>query len=317
MEAAKLPGAESTPTAIPVYEFGTDKVQQIPLDLYSQSGRIEGKYGKLLETKPVQIWHLILMILGLAEQNDLNTELKSIHVAQRDAHATLSDLDKERGYTQKTAPINRWTFEKSISMLDIPNIGDNTANARLGLTLNKNGLSVAFGMNVHACTNFNVMGGTVLRAYSYGDRPAMPWEVIKVRLNEWMANLTQLWTIQSEWMKAMQGYTIPIDIPVIEEIIGDLYVRAINNAYPKLSPNRTHLISAPFDTNELSKFVQESIKNRQPDVNNVWDLYNWGTSIMKPGSADIGEIANNSNDWANFLMERFELDVPEYEVIDD
>ena len=52
-------------------------------------------------------------------------------------------------------------------------------------------------------------------------------------------------------------------------------------------------------------------------MNNVWDLYNWGTSIMKPDSADIGEIANNSNDWADYLVQRFELDVPEYEVIDE
>ena len=36
---------------------------------------------------------------------------------------------------------------------------------------------------------------------------------------------------------------------------------------------------------------------------------------MKPSSADIGEIANNSNDWANYLVEKFELDVPE--LIDD
>jgi len=304
---------------IPVYEFGTDKTQKIELDLYSQSGRIEGKYGKVLETKPIQIWHLITMLLSMAEENNLNAELSSIFVNQRDAHATLSDSDKDRGYTQKVAPINRWTFEKAISLIDIPNIGDDLANARLGLTLNKNGLSIAFGMNVYACTNFNVLGGTILRAYSHRGEPAIPWELIQHRLTKWMSNLTQLWTVQTEWMKKMQEHHIPADTPIIEEIFGDLYLRAIHNAYPKqTSPPEGMNYSdiTPFDTNELSKFAQESLRNRKKDVNNVWDLYNWGTSIMKPNMADIGEITNNSNDWANYLVENFELDVPEYEVIE-
>lgn len=311
MEAAKMPMKSETPITPPIYEFSTEKVQTISLDLYSQSGRIEGKYGKPLETKPIQVWHLITMLLSMAEKNGLEAKLENIYVAQRDAHATLSDLDRDNGFSQKTAPINRWTFEKTISMIDIHSVEDEEANGRIGITLNKNGLSIAFGMNLHVCENFNVMGGTVLRAYAHGDEPAMPWEVMQINLNEWMSNLDQLWEVQTQWMESMKACTISKETPVIEEIFGDLYLRAIHGAYSKQTQGSHNYGEslAPFDTNELSKFAQELLRNINPEVNNVWDLFNWGTAIMKPETADIGEIANNSNDWANYLVARFKLDI--------
>jgi len=315
MDAASIDDVR-TGDQIPMYEFDKDQVQKIELDLYSKSGRIEGKYGKVLDTKPVQIWNLINSIMGMAQENEVQADVGSIFVARRDAHATLSDQDRDRGYTQKSAPINKWTFEKSIALLNMPNIGDDLSNARIALTLNKEGLSVAFGMNVHVCTNFNVMGGTILRAYKHGKNRAMPWELMEHRLREWFGNMQQMFALQVQIRDVMIGREIQSP-RVMDEIFGDLYLRAIHSAYPKTTVSSAGLDAvAPFDTNELSKFAQESLKQRaSTEIGTVWDLYNWGTSIMKPGTVDIGQLANSSNDWASYLTHRFELDVPEYEVL--
>lgn len=319
-EAAKLGDLTGGEAPTPVYEFDKEQVQPINLDLYSKSGRIEGKYGKVLETKPVQIWNLINVIMGLAEENNLQANVGKIFVARRDSHATLSDEDRAKGFTQKYAPINKWTFEKVIALLDMPNVGNDLANARIALTLNKDGLSIAFGMNVHVCTNFNVMGGTILRAYKYGRRDAMPWELIEHRLKQWFSGMEQMFKIQTDIMEAMQAKEIP-SYTIVDEIFGDLYQRAIHNAYPKTTRHASAgNLMAPFDTNELSKFAQEAMKpenSESPDLNTVWDLYNWGTSVMKPGTADIGQLANNSNNWCDYLTHKFSLDVPEYEVLDN
>jgi len=112
----------------------------------------------------------------------------------------------------------------------------------------------------------------------------------------------------------MKNHTLDspdLDSPtgIIEKVIGDLYLSAIKQAYFAGDP-------VPFNTYELSDFVQEAIRQRKDEekLTNVWDVYNWGTSIMKPSKVDIGEISENSNIWADYLINEFDLEVPKLEI---
>lgn len=306
------PKQSNLPEEIPVYEFSTDRTQKITLSDISRSIRREsGLVG--IRQVPVQFWELYAILMTLLTDSDVNYVIGDIHVQSGSSKAYLTDTEKNAGYTSKLAPVDRWRHDKAISVIQLPNILESDQilrNAAVGLTINKEGVLVAFGMNLHECDNFNVLGGQVIRSYSYGNSDATPWEVMKVKLVEWVKNLKQLWKVQNKVMNRMQGHNLPADIPIIEELIGDLYLKAIRQAYFKGG-------FTPFDTHELSNFAQEMIKSSrsQERLATLWDIYNWGTSIMKPGIVDIGEIANNSNMWANYLLEKYELSVPEAEII--
>jgi len=259
------------------------------------------------------------MILAMIEDSGFNYDEKPIYVQNNSSKAYLTDEDKAAGFNQKVAPINRWRFDKIISTIQLPAIVEdseegvgNARNAAIGLTLNKEGLTVAFGMNVWACKNFNVMGGTILRSYTAGGREATPWELMEHKLKTWIGDLDQIWTVQNEIMHIMKNREIPNNDGIVEELIGNLYLGAIKQAYFR-GPE------VPFNTHELSDFVQETLKQKkeQDILSNIWDLYNWGTSIMRPGRVDIGEISNNSNMWSDYLIGEFDLQVPTYTVIEE
>lgn len=301
-----------------VYEFGSDKTQTISKDLLSRSIRHEGKYGRSLETKPIQAWAMIDLICGLLDQHDINYAEDAIHIQRRSSGTYLSDIDKNEGFTKTQAPIEKWKFEKMINLIQLPNIfeGDTEGvalarNATIGVTLNENGLSVAFGMNVHECTNFNVYGGTLLRTYGYGGKQGLGWDTMKIQLNHWVERLDQIWSVQNEIMHRMRNKQLPQESQMIQEVVGDLYIRALRAAYNKGA-------LTPFNTHELSEFTQKIIQQGkdQDQLGTVWDLYNWGTSIMKPGSMDIGEIANNSNLWSEYIDDYFGLGIQEAVIIE-
>ena len=282
------------------------EARKIEMDLLRKSIRRESGLAGI-RSIPVQFWTLYEAVVSMLERNDLNFTEKAVYVQYNSSKAYLTDEDKAQGYTQKNAPISKWRFDKIITEVQLPNLaeGVNTEEARnaaVAITLNRNGLVVGFGMNVHICTNFNILGGSLIRSYGSRSRSSMPWEVLHVVLSKWIENIHQIWSVQNEIMNAFKGYAIPQDIPIVEEVIGDLYTKAIRQAY--FSGD-----TVPFDTHELSSFVQEVIKqqNKYDRIANLWDLYNWGTSIMKPGSVDIGELAENSNLWADYLMDRFEV----------
>lgn len=300
-----------------VFEFtGTGtSVQEISFDDLQRTIRRESGLAGI-RSIPAQYWKLYGLILSMLADSEVNYTEKPIWVQQNSSKAYLTDDEKAEGHTSKNAPINRWRFDKILSIIQIPglcvnNVIDsdsldvNARNAAIGITLNKEGLSVAFGMNVWACSNFNVMGGTVMHSYGSRNRDAMPWDVMKHRLQDWIGQHNQIWTVQNEIMTAMQEMIIPDNSTIIDELVGNLYEGAIKQAYFKGN-------AVPFNTNELSNFVQESINKRSKEeqLTNIWDVYNWGTEIMKPGRFDIGEIADNSNMWSDYLIDRFKLDVP-------
>jgi hypothetical protein len=267
---------------------------------------------------PVQYWTLYGILQTLLEENNLNYTKEDLIVQANSSRAYLTDIEKSAGYDNKRAPINRWRFDKIISMIQLPNVmagsgenAENMRNASIGLTVNKEGIMVSFGMNLHVCSNFNVMGGHSLRSYKFGNNEALAWEMMLHKIKEWIKNINQIWKVQNNIMKQMQEFVLPMDIAVIEELVGDLYLSAIKQAYFKGG-------YTPFDTHELSNFVKEMIQSRKAEerLSTVWDVYNWGTSIMKPGIVDIGEIANNSGMWSEYLLNRFEMHVPEAIIVE-
>lgn len=295
-----------------IYEFEGNGLaaQEITLTNLSRSIRRESGLAGI-RSIPIQYWKIYTIILSMLDAHDLNYTEKEIYVQNNSSKAYLTDEDKDAGYTSKIAPINRWRFDKILTTIQLPGLVEdqnegtvNARNASIGLTLNKEGLQVAFGMNVWACTNFNVMGGTIMTSYSNRNREGLPWDAMEHRLEKWIRGANQIWSLQNNIMNGMKNHVLG-NPGIVETVMGDLYMKAIKQAYFKGDPT-------PFDTHELSNFAQEAIRQQKEKetIANIWDLYNWGTSIMKPGQVDIGEIATNSNMWADYLIDEFSLDVP-------
>ena len=314
----KQPQSDPKPKMdIQTYEFVKEnKVQTIPFTALASSIRRDpGLVG--IRSVPTQFWTMYSIITSTHAENNINFTEGEFHVQQNSSKAYLTDIEKADGFDSKYAPIDRWRHDKVINLIQIPGISAGTGvdirNAAIGLTINKEGLSIAFGMNVHECSNFNVLGGTILRTYSYdnGRSGETPWELLMHKLGKWVKGLNQIWNVQNEIMENMKDLQLPQHESVVEEIIGDLYIRAIKQAYFKGGVT-------PFDTHELSNFTKEMLQARKAEerLANVWDIYSWGTSIMKPGTVDIGEIANNSNLWADYLMDRFAMEVPEAIIVE-
>lgn len=317
--------SEKTPSIFN-FEGNGIQVKTIPLEYLRKSVRRDSGLAGI-RSVPIQFWHLLLMIQGLFDEKELNYLTEPIYVQYNSSKAYLTDEDKEKGYNKKSAPIEKWRFDKIIASIQLPNVleesGENpkyVRNQKIGIALNKMGIQVGFGMNVKICKNFNVLGGTILRSYSSNGKDGYHSDAFLIVLKEWLSNLNQIWRVQNTIMQEMLKYELGEGKSVIvKEILGDLYLRAIKNAYHKED------VTAPFNTNELSNITQgilnESYYDNEKDhimipseVKNVWDLYNFGTNILKPGTSDIGEIAEKSNIWGNYLKKYFDLQFEEFSI---
>jgi hypothetical protein len=295
---------------IEMFGFVQDQtVGDISLAQLEKSIRVEGKHGRALQTRPVQSWNIISYILSLLVQSGVNHTMEHIYVQKRNSFPMINDQDKKLGYSREICPINKWLFDKLAVSFLIPNIGNDLVGGRIGMSFNEDGIQIAFGMNVKVCSNFAIMGGEIMSTFKRGLVEPYSWQSMEIQLKDWVTNLDQKMNVEMDLMMRMIEREIK-DPSVIDRVIGGLYKRAIDQAYG------TKAI-APFDTYGMSNLVQNILKrnpsvrdhtfNADADIRNVWDLYNYGTQIMKPGMVDIADIQNSSFLYADYLFDEFEI----------
>jgi len=305
---------EAIQAAEPVIEmFGFEPdqtVRDITINQLKQSIRVEGKHGRVLSTRPVQSWDVLLFIAGLMAQNEVNHQMEHIFVQKRNSFPMINDVDKkDHGYSRENCPINKWLFDKIATSFIVPNVGNDLVNARIGMAFDDEGIQIAFGLNVEICSNFAILGGQIMSTFKRGSNESLSWQSIEITLKDWIKSLDQKVKVEMELMKRM--IETPIEDPaIIDRVIGGLYKRAIDQAYGSKA-------LAPFDTGGMSQFTQNILKankdvqdhdfNVANGIHNVWDLYNYGTNVMKPGMVDISQIQTSSFLFADHLMNEFEI----------
>ena len=148
-----------------------------------------------------------------------------------------------------------------------------------------------------------------MRTFAQDGHEGLSWQSIEISLEKWINTLEQKMKVETDLMNRMIETKI-VELAVINRVIGGLYAKAIDQAY---GSKRT----APFDTAGMSNFVQNIIKSSGPvkdhafnadvAIKDVWDLYNYGTQVMKPGMVDLADIQNSSHLYADYLFDEFEI----------
>lgn len=291
-------------TKIPTM-FGFEKDEKskaIPLTLLQESVRVEDNLGKAYRTRPIQAWSFLTMIATMLKDADVGFKAHPIIVRADSSGVALNDVDRaDNKYSKAMCPINKWIFDQLITKIDIPHVGNNDVNGTIALSYTKRGISVALGLNVSICDNLCIMGGQQMRTYKFNEDDALSWETMKIHLRDWINNLDQRLGMEVEIMRRMMDRQINDEV-AIDQTIGKLYQNAVRWRYQN-GPQ------APFDISGMSTFVQNMQKKHGvTKLDNVWDLYNWGTEVMKPELERLENLTESNRLYADFLCEEFAIE---------
>lgn len=292
-----------------------EKSKSIPLSLLQQSVRVEDNLGRAYRTRPIQAWSFLTMIVGMLKDAEVGHKVHPIIVRSDSSGVALNDVDRaDNKYSKAMCPINKWIFDQLITKVDIPHVGDDAVNGTIALSYTNRGISVAFGLNVRICDNLCIMGGQQMRTYKFAGDEALGWDSMKIQLRDWINNIDQRLGIEWEIMNRMQAREINDEV-AIDQTIGKLYQEAVRWRYGK-GPQ------APFDISGMSTFVQNmQNKHGRERLENVWDLYNWGTEVMKPDLERLENLTESNRLYADFLCREFAIEredlISEFEVVND
>jgi len=318
MSQGKLPTGEPV-REMPMFGFDkNEKAKSVPLKLLEQSIRVEDNLGRAYKTRPVQAWSLLTLMVGMLKDAEIAYKVNPIIVRADSSGVALNDIDRgENKWNKSLCPINKWIFDQLITKIDIPHVGGDLSNGTIMVAYTNRGISVALGLNVQACDNLCILGGQQMRTYKFEGNSGYDWETMKIHLRDWISNIDQKLNVETQIMERMMAREIENE-DAIDLVLGKLYKKAVNWRYF----NGPH---APFDLSGMSTFTQHAleqmgkVRTRKGDghdsleaygneINNVWDLYNWGTNVMKPQYERIEHLTESNRLYADFLCQEFGIE---------
>lgn len=277
-----------------IYSLSNEsKASEISLELLRESQLIRLPQGKLV-SRPVQSWEMIDEVTNVLNERNVPFALNAIWVQNNESQQILT-REERNIYEVNGTPINKWLFNQLITQIQVGDKRNDEYHTSIAISFNKQGIVMAFGEKVHICQNMCVFGNNVMTTYGANK---MPYDKMIEVLNAWMEKLDSKRNFNDKIISTMKS----IDVSGGEEvqrIIGKLYMNSVRQAYGNTQ--------APFTISQMSSLVRELDKRLQEDsrIGTVWDLYNIGTNMYKPGEVDMTNILQLSNFWHDFLVEEY------------
>lgn len=312
-----------------IFKFNEgETVKDIPLQILAQSLMITDSKGRPPKNRPIQSWELVDTIHSLCTEAGLDVEIKHIYVPEKESTPVINKEEKDLYASGENIPINKWLFNKVGIVIHLNHPDDHESVTAIAAAFHEKGIQVGWGQQVSMCSNFCIFGANTL--YTFGE-DRMGFEKLMEALKNW---IMQFEIKRSEDLAIIDGMKkFTIDDSVIEfqldAIVGNLYRAAVRKNY---MASETRFV---FNMSQTSEFVQnlerklqdhylkvselnEKIKAIQTpettiveieaaqaniEVLTLWDLYNWGTEILKPETTDIANVFQVVTWWSKFLLE--------------
>jgi hypothetical protein len=272
-------------------------VAELPYEMLKQSKMILNPKGEPLKSRPVQSWDLICDVEENIRKSGLKYEMAPIYVQKSGSHQVVTREEKGM-FTESNTPIDRWLFDKLITEIKLPDFSNVDGTSTIAISFNDRGIQIAWGFNVRICSNLSIFSGNN-SIRTYGDDKRNYSDVL-LNLNNYLSKAEELARMDMRIMDRMKEIKLS-GKKALNEVIGTLYRSAVRQSYVDSKEQ------APFNITTMSKLTQNIENNYQKlrEDSSVWNLYNFGTDMIKPANVDITNIVDNNRSWGEFMVNHF------------
>lgn len=280
---------------IETLSFDDAKITELNLDQLKQTLALESAKGGLPRNRPIEHFNLIENIQNLAMAANLNIQMDPIWVTESGAARIQWKGEKDK------CPLQNYLIQRLTTRIHLTKGNENGINVAIALSYHDKGISVAFGINVRACSNQSIFGDNMWNTYGQG---SVPFEKGMEVLAHWISQYDSRFDEQLRYVNLMKQQIVTNDD--VDMIIGKLFINAVKFN----SGDREQY--APLNVTQCSRFVEEYnqlIRNEEHKNKplTLWQLANNGTAILKPRTSNIIDMLECNRKFNNFLLETFRL----------
>lgn len=255
------------------------------------------------------IRHVDLMkrIIFIIQAAGFNPEVKTCYVSNAGSKQ-LPGVTREQDRALKFGEndVRSFIFRRILVQIDIPDLQTNEIISSVVFAYHQQGIQIAIGPNVKACSNMSIMSPQFsIASFGRSDKITDIEDMISVFSN-WIANLNPIWKRDQEIIEAMKSTMVTEED--IQRIIGLMTLRRV--AREKFGVKETEQF--PLNNAQINKFSAEFLNYRnsykQKKVYPLWDVYNMGTELHKANEMDLSNVMDQNVVFGNILCDYFNID---------
>lgn len=245
-------------------------------------------------------------VVQIMEKGNLKYEVDPIHIRTGGPSnmPNVTFIENVAKDYNGERPLEAHLIRNLAGKIQVNDLSDELTNQAFAFSFNQNGFQLAYGMNVHACSNLSVWGENVL--YSYGKSKHSIKEILSI-VTDWTQLLEKKRNIDVSYMQKL--IDIKADHTDVLKLMGELLVEA-NKKNMKEFNNSEYV--APLNDTQVSAFAKDYVRKYQKidkfTVENMWDVYNIGTALLRPDKVNNFEpIYRQNKSLGDFMTERYKL----------
>lgn len=263
----------------------SEQVKVIPLEDLRESRSILDFTGRSPKNRPVEPVELIEQLVAMCNENRIIHNLDEIYVDKNNSRPT------RQGQKEVSYDIGNWLFERILTRISFHD-GNDAFNSAIGISYNEKGITLAFGTNVKICSNMSILHRDHCISTFGNDKET--FDRMMIIFGSWLQNLPQHSEDNFKKLSIMQKKKLKPE--KIDEFIGRLYKKAVTKAYINQSER-----NVPLNISQMSILTQNLLKENVDNVKTVYDFYNIGTQIFKPGRNDFATMFEDNYTWCEII----------------
>lgn len=253
--------------------------------------------GKMPEAAPIMHYELVDRLLELANKTGIKTELGPLCIKE-----AYCNKIKDSNNDPKNYRVNRIAGKIYFDLHGT--VGNDSLRPAIAFVYvydgSLKGIQLAFGEQVFACDNNTIFG-----KFTYSTNKSLysrtPFEQGFQLLSTVIEKTEKIHNVMISRLNELNQ--IEITKSVIDEMIGDLYTKAV------LRNDGVKLI-APLNVTEIGKMVRygfdrNPINQTSGRIITAWDIMNWGTEVLKPERTDMTNLLNDTASFNDYIASRF------------
>ena len=258
------------------------------------------------DSKRIRHADFINDVSEMMDKRNLKWEVAPIHV-RAGGPSNMPNITLINDIASKYAgdtPVEAHLVRNLTGKILINDLTDEISNQAIAFSFSQLGVQAAYGMNVHECSNLSIWGENI--AHSYGRSKKSVAEIFG-QIGDWLDLLDKKRAIDLAHKNKLDA------IPAVHDDIMTLVGLMLVEANKKNMKEFKDVEEAPLNDTQVSHFAKNyALKYAKIDkfpVENMWDIYNIGTALLRPDQVNNYEpIFRQNKVLGDFIFDKFNIE---------
>ena len=278
-------------------DFNTNKVEY--LTLQELKSTIDENNTSSKPFNGITHYALWDQLCELADKRNVKFEIDKIAVtdSKNRMFPGVSIFPKEEEIYGRNA-LEAHLLRRVIGKISFPEYSDSEHGSGIAINFHQGGVELAYGNNVHVCSNLNIYGETHIATFGKNSIPLLKMFDV---YEDWLYKLSDFRENDIKVINMMKDMYVEKGIAT-DNLIGKLMQEAVKTAYLDST------IVSPLNIGQVSTFTKNLLKSgimASGGHISVWELDNIATEIIKPGTMNSQDLLLQSAAIGKFFKNEY------------